>query len=925
MIGSLAFATPLVLTALIALPVLWWILRAVPPAPIRRRFPGVALLLGLKDDESQTDKTPWWLLALRMLVLAAAIIGFAGPVLNPQTARTGEGPLLMLMDSSWASARDWSDRLDRADLLLDEASRAGRPVALVQLTDLPAGDLPLQSANAWAARLPSLVPAPYAPDMIAAAEWAEALDGPLETYWIADGMDHAGRDALTASLMDLGPLSVFQGSRDVIALAPPRFEDGMVRATLTRLGQTTPLPLDVIAHGLDPAGIPRELARSEAVFEAGAAQAEAAFDLPLELRNRVTRFEVAGLRGAGTVTLTDDALQRRQVALIAAGASDEQQALLSPLHYLRQALEPTADLMEGALSAMLLASPDVIILDDIATLAPEEEAELIDWVERGGLLVRFAGPRLAASDVARDAAGPLMPVRLREGGRSVGGAMSWGEPKQLRPFPDSSPFFGLTIPADVQISAQVMAQPDPELAARTIASLTDGTPLVTRTTLGQGSVVLFHVTANAEWSSLPLSGLFVQMLERLAISTRPTTPDAADLEGTVWTPEEVLDGFGTLRDAGTRAGVEGALLAEAPLSADLLPGLYAAEDRRIARNVITAGTVLSPAAWPASVPVEGMSVIAPTDLMAAFLTAALILLMVDAIASLWLAGRLTGLARGTAGAAILAVILAMPQGAPAQTADGLSAEDARALLATSEVTLAYVLTGDTQIDDTSRAGLQGLSNTLFQRTSVEPAPPIGIDLERDELAFFPMLYWPVTANQPLPSSDAYRRLNDYLRSGGMIVFDTRDAHVGGFGSGTPEGRRLRTLAAPLDIPPLEPVPPDHILTRTFYLLQDFPGRHLSRDVWLEASPPDAEAVEGMPFRNLNDGVTPVLIGGNDWAAAWAQDEMGRPILPVGRGTTGERQREIALRFGVNLVMYVLSGNYKSDQVHVPALLDRLGQ
>jgi hypothetical protein len=320
-----------------------------------------------------------------------------------------------------------------------------------------------------------------------------------------------------------------------------------------------------------------------------------------------------------------------------------------------------------------------------------------------------------------------------------------------------------------------------------------------------------------------------------------------------------------------------------------------------------------------------MSVIAPTDLMAAFLTAALILLLVDAIASLWLAGRLTGLARGTAGAAILAVMLVMPQGAPAQTAGGLSAEDARALLATSEVTLAYVLTGDAQIDETSRAGLQGLSNTLFQRTSVEPAPPIGIDLERDELAFFPMLYWPVTANQPLPSAAAYRRLNDYLRSGGMIVFDTRDAHVGGFGSGTPEGRRLRALAAPLDIPPLEPVPPDHILTRTFYLLQDFPGRHLSRDVWLEASPPDAEGVEGMPFRNLNDGVTPVLIGGNDWAAAWAQDEVGRPMFPVGRGATGERQREIALRFGVNLVMYVLSGNYKSDQVHVPALLERLGQ
>ncbi|MDG3041704.1 DUF4159 domain-containing protein [Roseicyclus marinus] len=919
MIGSLAFATPLLLTALIALPVLWWILRAVPPAPIRRRFPGVALLLGLKDDESQTDKTPWWLLLLRIAALAAAIIGFAGPVLNPAAVRTGDGPLLIVMDASWASARDWPDRIERAGLLLDEAGRAGRPVAIVALTDLPPGDLPLQSANAWLPRLPSLVPRPFAPDMVAAADWASGLDGPLETWWIADGLDHPGRGDLTAALRALGPLSVFQGDRDVVALAPPRFEDGEVRVSLTRLGGDAPLALDVVAHGLDPAGIPRDLARNAALFEAGATATEAVFDLPPELRNRITRFEVAGLRGAGTVTLTDDGLQRRQVALIAGGATDEQQALLSPLHYLRQALEPTADLIEGALSDLLLASPDVVILADIATLSPEEEEGLTDWVDRGGLLVRFAGPRLAASDVARDDVGPLMPVRLREGGRSVGGAMSWGEPKRLRPFPDTSPFFGLEIPQDVEISAQVMAQPDPELAARTIASLTDGTPLVTRSSHGQGSVVLFHVTANAEWSTLPLSGLFVQMLERLAISTQPATPEAADLEGTIWTADQVLDGFGTLRDAGTRPGVPGEILAEAPLSDDLLPGLYASDDRRIARNVVTADTVLIPASWPAAVPVEGMRVIAPTDLMAAFLTGALVLLLVDAIASLWLAGRLSGLARG---AAVLALVAALPQGGQAQD---LSEEDARALLATSEVTLAYVLTGDARIDDTSRAGLQGLSNTLFQRTSVEPAPPIGVDLERDELAFFPMLYWPVTADQALPSAAAYRRLNDYLRSGGMIVFDTRDAHVGGFGSGTPEGRRLRTLAAPLDIPPLEPVPPDHILTRTFYLLQDFPGRHLSRDVWLEASPPDAEAVEGMPFRNLNDGVTPVLIGGNDWAAAWAQDETGRPLYPIGRGSAGDRQREIALRFGVNLVMYVLSGNYKSDQVHVPALLERLGQ
>ncbi|MBU1834933.1 MAG: DUF4159 domain-containing protein, partial [Alphaproteobacteria bacterium] len=212
-----------------------------------------------------------------------------------------------------------------------------------------------------------------------------------------------------------------------------------------------------------------------------------------------------------------------------------------------------------------------------------------------------------------------------------------------------------------------------------------------------------------------------------------------------------------------------------------------------------------------------------------------------------------------------------------------------------------------------------------RRTSIEPATPMAVDLERDELAFFPFLYWPVLPSAPLPSRDAYAKLNRYLRSGGMILFDTRDADTARFGSSSPEGRQLQVIARSLDIPPLEPIPEDHVLTRTFYLLQDFPGRTDSRDVWVEASPPDAELADGMPFRNLNDGVTPVVIGGNDWARAWAIDARGSKMFPVGRGQAGEIQREYAYRFGVNLIMHVLTGNYKSDQVHVPNLLERLGQ
>ena len=260
----------------------------------------------------------------------------------------------------------------------------------------------------------------------------------------------------------------------------------------------------------------------------------------------------------------------------------------------------------------------------------------------------------------------------------------------------------------------------------------------------------------------------------------------------------------------------------------------------------------------------------------------------------------------------------MPNGAWAQTGDD------KAIAATAGVILAYVETGDPQVDEQSRAGLQGLSDQLYYRTAVEPLAPMAVNVESDELAFFPFLYWPVTADAPLPSAEAYTKLNRFLRTGGMILFDTRDGDLAASGP-TPEAEALQRIAAGLDIPPLEPVAEDHVLTRSFYLLADFPGRFAGTPVWAEAPPPDAEQAEGMPFRNLNDGVSPVLIGANDWAAAWAVDENGMPLLPVGRGAAGEEQREYAYRFGINLIMYVLTGNYKSDQVHVPALLERLGK
>ncbi len=888
------FTAPLLLLALAGLPILWWLLRVTPPAPKTQSFPAIRLLLGLRADEQTAARTPWWLLLLRVVTAALLIIGLAGPVLDAAAGLTGSGPLLLVLDDGWASAPDWTTRMTAAERALDRADRAGRQAMLLTTSRSESNAAPkltpAMPVPELRTRLAAIRPKPWPPDRPAAAA---ALDGVRAgtVLYIADAVATAGDVPFARALAAAGPVRELRPDPvTVAALRSPRVEADRLVARVESFPQALDHPVAVLAQ----TGDGRTLARADAVMKAGATATEAEIKLPPEIRNEISRLLLEGPPSAGSVMLLDERWRRRPVGLLAEqeGANTP---LIGSLFYPRRALTPFTELREGTLSELLSRPVSVLVLADVP-LEGEDAAALTDWVKKGGLLVRFAGPRMAEASTEATHDDPLLPVKLLAGDRQLGGALSWSEPAGLAPFPAESPFAGLKVPEEVKVSRQVLAEPSADLAAHTWAKLLDGTPLVTATTLGAGRIVLFGVTGNADWSNLPLSGLFVDMLRRLVDLSAGV---AAAKEDSLLPPVETLDGFGTLAAPPQAAtAIPGGAIEQLTVSAVHPPGIYGPQTGRRTLNLGTALPPLQPEAVADGATAETLTAVeSERALGPSLLAAAIVLLVMDLLISLWLRGKLW-LRPATIGAILLLAALS-----PAHAAD----DDQYKSLATR---LAYVQTGDATVDGTSKSGLQGLSIYVNRRTAVTLADPVAVTPGEDDLSFYPLLYWPITADTTM-SPHAIESLNEFTRDGGIILIDTRDGGSGdGFAPGT--AAALKRVSTGLNVPPLTPLTSDHVIARAFYLLQEFPGRFAGDTVWVQRAQDRA-----------NDSVSPVIIGGHDWAAAWAIDASGRN--PYATIPGGARQRTLAYRFGVNLVMYALTGNYKGDQVHVPAILERLGQ
>ncbi|GAA4662275.1 DUF4159 domain-containing protein [Bartonella pachyuromydis] len=927
----MSFAAPLLLLGLLSLPIIWWLLRTTPPSPRKELFPPLRFLPKPINQQEKASHTPWWLLLLRLTIAALIIIALARPTWNQKPIIFSKSqPLALIIDNGWASAKEWKKRISLAKNLLTQAEKQQKDIYLLATAENDEAARGPFPAKVVKQHLMHLQPRPWPVNRMQALEKLIEINKgkSLDIAYLSDGLQTKEDDQTFSLIKQLKPktfLWYLADISDLIGITTIENNNGnmtthIIRAT-THGGSPTTLDLYDSNNQL--------LGQFKANFLEGKTTALVPFSVPLELRNDIAWIKMSNQAHAAATFLVDSHKKISRVALLSSNTNEMIQPLLSPFYYIIKALQDHTQLITAGgreLSAdidhLLKQNPSVFIMGDIVNMSAAAEKKLSDFVNKGGTLIRFAGEKLSTAEHYDS----LLPVALRPSKRLLGSIMSWTKPQKLAPFTKNSLFYDLPFPEDITVSRQILAEPSSDLFEKTWLALSDGTPLITASERGKGTLVLIHIAPDPTWSNLPLSGFFAQMLQKLITLSayENTNPTHITTGTTIQNPWQTIAADGQLQTPPSHV-VPLVLNAKNPPLASYRtpPGLYGVKENFYALNLLSPSSQLIKQSLSPSLSKNPLSYdIKEKHLIGPLLAFAMLLFALDSFLTLWMGGVLF-LNRRSNMLLFLPLIIGIMtffSYTPTVHAQNIESHTESMVQAAGATHLAYIITNNQEIDATSKSGLEALSRFIAERTMLTPSSVVALDLDKDELAFYPLIYWPLDANSPLPTQKSLEKINNFMKHGGTILFDTRDQITTILtlqGTATPATQRLRTILKGLNIPAIEPASTDHIIARSFYIMPDFPGLYRGSPLWVESSSTNKKNKNPLSF---GDNVSSLLITGNNFAGAWALDEKGMwkyPVVP-----NDPIQRLWAFRAGLNIVIYVLTGNYKADQVHVPALLER---
>jgi hypothetical protein len=870
---------PLALVALISLPLILLISKIIPPPPKKQTLPAFDFLKGLSAQKSVVNEAPLWLKILRICGVFLVVLGIASPFFSTQEINKNQAKnYLIVLEDGFSNANDFNAAKQQlTNFIKAEAARNGASsqFTLMRTSLGAAQDFSVKSDIVLLNELENINPDPVFNNYSGINQALLRFAAKASVICLCDNAYHDGQEEFIRRLKIIGngQVMLVPPQRNLVIIKDIKENETGYYITLSSINNFLQTQIDFFDKNGD-------IVTSQNVTTSSFVQ------IPSFMRRKIFFARLKGQDNAAATRIINIFNSR---PLIGLEKHSFDSPLLADATYIETAAKIKGEVFSDNLDKIIPKNPSAIVFADRGKFTDSEFDDLQKYIRNGGMIIRFSGPQLLASSETR-----LLPQIIRPEAKILSGNFTWND-KSIGTFDTNSPFYGLEFGNDAQISRLAVFEPGGE-PAEIWAQMKDKSPLVSAKKIGNGYVVLVHTGLIGGWSNLGLTKYLYEVLERVLLRAQNIGLPATSLPPTqAMQPIATIDGNGKINK--NPVGQKSVLPDEwQDLKADINhpPGIYSGGGSTLILNMIGDDFILKPYKFDSGFTQLPQSGAKQAFIRPILIAGGIILLLLEMVFAFLVRGR--AFAKTAALTMLLLALPLMPDNSNAQTPK------------TDDIILGYIATPDAATNQKAKAGLEGLKTALNRRTNVEPAGVKAIDPEKDDLALYPVLYW-LLPDKPQPLSPlAKQRLNLFMENGGMLFIDTR----GGGRDATSARNITRIALGGLKIPPLEKVPAEHVVNKTFYLLRFYPARFGNANIWLEArTATDLTA---------NDGVSPIIITDGDFASVWANGADASPLAAI-NGT--DLQREISFRVGINIYLYALTGQYKNDQVHLPLLLERL--
>ena len=906
-ITNIAFTYPFALLLLVFSPVIWKFLKSKPLTVELKKFPAISLISKIKSIDNTFENNSLLIIILRFLIFVLLVIALSKPYFKNVAKNVELKQILLIVDDSWESGINWYSKIEKIKSLLDSNSLENISYTLVTSSKVNENKfkfLKNKNSSEILAFVNSIKPNSWNSDF---NELFKFLETDIKSYekifWFTESLISESKKNFFLKIKD-NNLKIIQSLNK--ELSPLIFlkEQKIKGNYIFEIYDFNKFYKNVVIDCYDIRDrlILRKNVKGSDKSNSDWNITQVDLRIAKEFDDSIIYFHFNNLMSSTAKVMKTNISGQKKVGIIQPNYSKKIIEFNRANFYIENAMKSDHDISTGSVSDLISKKISLMFSDDFDSSFISEEEKIINWIKSGGTFVKFGGEKFL-NTINKQTNKKFFGIFEPESDPvNLDHELSFRKDLSLKNFKKGNLFYGLIVNEKVKVNKYIELKKNLEFKnLQHLAYLENGAPLISEFEIGKGKLVFFHIPANTNWSTLPLSILFVNILEKLNLYSKGVKENS---NNQIFKPFKILDGLGTFEDPSLNT----MNLNEKDLRKNTYqlnyqnpPGIYKNKSDLYGLNM---PNYLKDKKYTFSFPDEYLinefNKFEVKNLRKNIVFCILFLFLLETF--LTLQNRdIFKIKFFRSSTKFLSLILIIT------TVLTFKVESADQVINKVNTTkLAYVKTGNKEVDEISKNGILSISEYITSKTSVILDSPDEVDLEEHDIFFYPILYFPFINSKETVGEKKIRKLQNFINNGGILIFDCKNNFEKFFIDDCLDDILLNFKD--LDISSPIKLQNKNTLSKSFYLLKEFPGRR-NQDVFVS-------------FNNQinNNEVVSVIFGINDWSGSWAKSDNGFE-LPILSGT--EEQRTLSFRFGVNIVVYSLTGNYKSDQVHIPEILKRM--